>query len=37
MLDPSLPDGVHDWREGVKFRKDGIKVVIDGTNTLAGR
>lgn len=36
ILDPSLPDGVHDWRPGVKFRKDGYKVVIDGTDTLAG-
>ncbi|KAL7419287.1 N-acetyl-glucosamine-6-phosphate deacetylase [Cryptotrichosporon argae] len=36
MLDPSLPDGVHDFRPGVKFRKEGLKVVIDGTDTLAG-
>ena len=35
-MDPNLPDGVHDWRPGLKFRKEGYKVVIDGTNTLAG-
>ena len=37
IMDPNLPDGVHDWRPGLKFRKEGYKVVIDGTNTLAGR
>jgi N-acetylglucosamine-6-phosphate deacetylase len=37
IMDPGLEDGVHDWRPGVKFRKDGYRVVIDGTNTLAGR
>ncbi|ORY34266.1 N-acetylglucosamine-6-phosphate deacetylase, putative [Naematelia encephala] len=36
IMDPNLPDGVHDWRPGVKFRKEGHRVVIDGTNTLAG-
>ena len=35
-MDPNLPDGVHDWRPGLKFRKEGYRVVIDGTNTLAG-
>ena len=35
-MDPNLPDGVHDWRPGLKFRKEGYKVVIDGTSTLAG-
>lgn len=36
ILDPNLPDGVHDWRPGVKFYKEGYRVVIDGTDTLAG-
>jgi hypothetical protein len=35
-MDPNLPDGVHDWREGIKFRKEGYKVLIEGTTTLAG-
>ena len=35
-MDPNLPDGVHDWRPGLKFRKEGYRVVIDGTSTLAG-
>jgi hypothetical protein len=37
IMDPGLEDGVHNWRPGVKFRKDGYRVVIDGTDTLAGR
>ncbi|KAL1405982.1 N-acetyl-glucosamine-6-phosphate deacetylase [Vanrija albida] len=36
IMDPNLPDGVHHWREGFSFRKEGLRVVIDGTNTLAG-
>ncbi|WWD17688.1 N-acetylglucosamine-6-phosphate deacetylase [Kwoniella shandongensis] len=36
IMDPSLPDGVHPWRDGIKFRKEGLKVLVDGTNTLAG-
>ncbi|WVQ82742.1 N-acetylglucosamine-6-phosphate deacetylase [Cryptococcus sp. DSM 104549] len=36
IMDPSLPDGVLDWRPGIKFRKEGLKVLVDGTNTLAG-
>jgi len=35
-MDPNLPDGLHDWRPGTKFRKEGPTVYIDGTNTLAG-
>jgi len=35
-MDPNLPDGVHDWRDGIKFRKEGHKVSIEGTDTLAG-
>ena len=36
IMDPTLPDGVHDWRPGVKFHKEGYRVVIHGTYTLAG-
>lgn len=35
-MDPTLPDGVHDWRPGVRFHKEGYRVVIEGTDTLAG-
>lgn len=35
-MDPNLPDGVHYWRPGLQFRKEGYRVVIDGTDTLAG-
>lgn len=37
ILDPNLPDGVHQWRPGFAFRKEGLRVVLEGTNTLAGR
>lgn len=36
IMDPNLADGVHHWRPGFAFRKEGLRVVIDGTNTLAG-
>ncbi|WVQ77016.1 N-acetylglucosamine-6-phosphate deacetylase [Cryptococcus sp. DSM 104548] len=36
IMDPEAPDGVIDWRPGLKFRKEGLKVLVDGTNTLAG-
>lgn len=36
ILDPTLPDGLHEWRPGFAFRKEGLRVVLDGTNTLAG-
>lgn len=36
ILDPSLPDGVHHWRGGFSFHKQGLRVVLDGTDTLAG-
>lgn len=36
ILDPTLPDGLHEWRPGFSFRKEGLRVVLDGTNTLAG-
>lgn len=37
FLDPHLPDGPHDWRDGRRVNKKGDKLVIDGTDTLAGR
>jgi N-acetylglucosamine-6-phosphate deacetylase len=36
-LDPHLPDGVHEWRDGQRFVKEGDKLYLQGTNTLAGR
>lgn len=36
IMDPNLPDGVHNWRPGVQFRKEGSTVYINETNTLAG-
>jgi len=37
FLDPHLPDGLHDWRDGRRVFKKGDKLVIEGTDTLAGR
>src|ERR1700744_5053720 len=36
MLDPSMPDGVHNWRDGKRILKEGDKLYIEGTDTLAG-
>ncbi|KAJ7018349.1 carbohydrate esterase family 9 protein [Mycena alexandri] len=36
VLDPSLRDGVHEWRDGKRFVKEGDKLYLEGTNTLAG-
>ena len=36
-LDPHLGDGVHEWRDGQKVVKEGDKLYLQGTNTLAGR
>lgn len=36
MLDPHLPDGVHEWRDGKWLVKEGDKLFIEGTDTLAG-
>jgi hypothetical protein len=39
-LDPELADGLHDWRQGVKFRKQGdaVYAIYEGVEgeTLAG-
>lgn len=37
ILDPNLRDGVHEWRDGRRFVKEGDKLYIEGTDTLAGR
>ena len=37
ILDPNLQDGVHEWREGKRFVKEGDKLYLEGTTTLAGR
>ncbi|KIJ33086.1 carbohydrate esterase family 9 protein [Sphaerobolus stellatus SS14] len=36
MLDPHLTDGLHEWRDGRRVVKEGVKLYIEGTNTLAG-
>ncbi|KAF9012527.1 Metallo-dependent hydrolase [Cyathus striatus] len=36
ILDPHLKDGVHDWRDGKRFVKEGDKLYLEGTTTLAG-
>ncbi|KAF9268588.1 Metallo-dependent hydrolase [Marasmius fiardii PR-910] len=36
ILDPNLHDGVHEWRDGKRFVKEGEKLYLEGTNTLAG-
>jgi N-acetylglucosamine-6-phosphate deacetylase len=40
-LDPMLQDGLHEWREGVMFRKkgDAVYAIYEGVpgETLAGR
>ena len=37
ILDPHLKDGVHEWRDGKRFVKEGVKLYLEGTDTLAGR
>ncbi|GJJ10848.1 hypothetical protein Clacol_005076 [Clathrus columnatus] len=36
MLDPHLEDGLHDWRDNRRLIKEGVKLYIEGTDTLAG-
>ena len=36
ILDPNLKDGIHEWRDGKRFVKEGIKLYLEGTTTLAG-
>jgi len=37
VLDPHMEDGIYDWREGRKVVKEGVRLYIAGTDTLAGR
>jgi len=37
ILDPSLQDGVYEWRDGRRFEKKGERLYLEGTTTLAGR
>lgn len=37
ILDPHLRDGVHEWRDGKRFVKEGDRLYLEGTDTLAGR
>jgi N-acetylglucosamine-6-phosphate deacetylase len=37
ILDPNLRDGIHEWRDGKRFVKEGYKLYLEGTDTLAGR
>ncbi|PCH35761.1 carbohydrate esterase family 9 protein [Wolfiporia cocos MD-104 SS10] len=36
ILDPNLKDGPHEWRDGKRFIKEGDKLYLEGTDTLAG-
>ncbi|TFK23162.1 Metallo-dependent hydrolase [Coprinopsis marcescibilis] len=36
ILDPNLKDGIHEWRDGKRFVKEGERLYLEGTNTLAG-
>lgn len=36
LMDPRMPDGRHEWRDGRFIVKEGLKLRIDGTSTLAG-
>ncbi|ORY85960.1 hypothetical protein BCR35DRAFT_277635 [Leucosporidium creatinivorum] len=36
LMDPRLPDGKHEWRDGRYIVRDGLRLYIEGTSTLAG-
>ncbi|EJD52120.1 Metallo-dependent hydrolase [Auricularia subglabra TFB-10046 SS5] len=36
MLDPNLQDGAYEWRYGKRLVKEGHKLYVEGTDTLAG-
>lgn len=36
ILDPNMPDGTYDWRDGRRVVKEGVRLYIEGTDTLAG-
>lgn len=37
ILDANLKDGIYEWRDGRRYVKEGDKLYLEGTNTLAGR
>lgn len=37
LLAPDLANGIHNWRDGKRLIKEGLKLYIEGTDTLAGR
>ena len=37
ILDPNMPNGTYDWRDGRRVTKEGVRLYIEGTDTLAGR
>ncbi|KXN87488.1 Putative N-acetylglucosamine-6-phosphate deacetylase [Leucoagaricus sp. SymC.cos] len=36
ILDPHLKDGAYEWREGQRYIKEGDRLYLEGTDTLAG-
>ncbi|THH00199.1 hypothetical protein EW145_g7123 [Phellinidium pouzarii] len=36
ILDPNMPDGTYDWRDNRRVVKEGVRLFIEGTDTLAG-
>jgi len=36
IMDPHLKDGTYDWRDGRRFIKEGVKLYLEGSDTLAG-
>ena len=36
ILDPNLKDGIHEWRDAKRIVKEGAKLYLEGTTTLAG-
>ncbi|KAH9012798.1 carbohydrate esterase family 9 protein [Lactarius hengduanensis] len=36
ILDPHLKDGVHEWRDGKRFVKEGIRLYLEGTDRSRG-
>ncbi|KAF8548988.1 carbohydrate esterase family 9 protein [Imleria badia] len=36
ILDPHLKDGIHEWRDSRRLFKEGDKLYLEGTTTLAG-
>jgi len=37
ILDPNLKDGTYEWRDGQRYVKEGDRLYLEGTDTLAGR